>query len=56
MTKAARGRFYTPHSGKLAAVQTLTVGGVVGGKRIHCPVSHHTSVTFKKAAKARRRA
>lgn len=55
-TEAASAGFYTSPWGQHPRLQIVTVGELLDGKKINAPPSRQTSVTYKKAPKARLKA
>lgn len=55
-TEAASAGFYESPWGKHARLQILTIEDLLTGKKIDSPPLHQTSVTFKKAPKAKGKA
>ena len=56
-TEAAFAGFYaSPWGGQHPRVQILTVGELLAGKKLDAPPSRQTSLTYKRAPKARKKA
>ena len=56
-TEAASAGFYdSPWGGQHPRVQILTVGELLAGKKLDAPPSRQTSLTYKRAPKARKKA